>query len=175
MSRGISPKLPSKDNQSRHTTTTPTTTSTRPSSIFDAHQSSSRSRYVNDDLAEAVRDSVQIGPGRQEARHKASHERLAPPLSTTVTHPAHGRTSPLAMQTSFQPSHGYSQSSPDMASIAQPALPSQRMQAINQNPFEEDEIEPAGTGRIKPPKVQAVEAHGQITPTRAKFARTATG
>lgn len=59
---------------------------------------------------------------------------------------------------------------------SQPALPSARMQQLK-NPFEEDEIEPAGTGVIKPPDIRnfALEGNGAVQPRRNKFSRAQTG
>ncbi|WVF72058.1 hypothetical protein IAT40_006870 [Kwoniella sp. CBS 6097] len=201
--------------------------------------------YINQDLAEAVRDSVQIKtPQRdhsqsqqqqqqyQRARpisHYSSNARGAasggsilldtnnsdagystrsgngpplPSLDPLVPRRTPSPNPPLAYSTTntntntiaeeedmsvFQPTLGYSQSSPDMSSIAQqPALPSARMsQLAVSNPFEEDEIEPAGTGRIKPPgnghNAQksigslGLEGEGLVQPTRTKFTRSHTG
>lgn len=140
---------------------------------------STESRYVNVDLAEAVRDSVHIGSSS-----------LAPPPPTTseltnINETYLRRTpSPLppGAGTSFQPSHGYSKSSPDMSSMAQPQLPSQRIATATtavQNPFEQDEVEPVGNGRLRPPGAAqpalGIEGPGVVPVSRAKFSRAATG
>ena len=139
------------------------------------------SRYVNLDLAEAVRDSVHIG---SEPRAL-----LAPALPTirptnNISSNSSSRSiprrtpSPLPPGASegYQATHGYSQSSSDMSMMPQPQLPSQRMAV--QNPFELDEVEPTGTGRIKPPGVNAhsgIESSAMHHPGRAKINRAMTG
>ena len=143
-----------------------------------------QSRFINSELAEAVRDSVHIGSSQQSVD-------LAPPFTDFTANqsskqPQKGslprRTpSPLPPGAAepFIPSHGYSQSSPDMSAMSRPQLPSQRM--AEQNPFEQDELEPAGSGRIRAPEgVRSVQGttmdgSGVIPPSRAKFNRAFTG
>ncbi|OCF36475.1 hypothetical protein I316_01724 [Kwoniella heveanensis BCC8398] len=199
------------------------------SSYLSPPSSTSSFNYINQDLAEAVRDSVQIKTPlrdsqqqQQRARpvsHYSNTRGSAPGASilldtssnnnnTSSTRSGNGPPLPSLdplvprrtpspnppnanaeqrMSSVFQPTHGYSQSSPDMSSIAQqPALPSARMsQLAVSNPFEEDEIEPAGTGRIKPPNGHnannksigglGLEGDGLVQPTRTKFTRSHTG
>ncbi len=77
------------------------------------------------------------------------------------------------------PDHSHSQSSPDMPSMAQPQLPSQRMAV--QNPFEQDEVEPSETGRVRAPggtkaaPVSGIEALGVVPANRAKNSGAMTG
>ncbi len=160
----------------------PKDTSNCISSRHPTFPSDSQSRYVNADLAEAVRDSVHIGSGPRPT----SQTSLVPPLlalekiKPSFIPPQPRRTpSPLppGAAESSQPSHGYSKSSPDMSSMMQPQLPSQRMGV--QNPFEQDEVEPTGTGRIRAPGgtsgTLGIEGSGVMPSSRTKFSRATTG
>ena len=170
------PQPPPKDakDESVYSSSTSTHPSILPSTNYDT-------RYVNDNLAEAVKDSVHIG----------TTSKLAPPVSLSrdqtdsvsrlysdpqPSQAAHSRWTPSSNPSgnTFQPTHGYSQSSPDMSSITQPQLPSQRMQG--QNPFEQDEIEPNGTGRLRASGALGIsEAGGAVPPSRGKITRATTG
>jgi hypothetical protein len=86
---------------------------------------------------------------------------------------------PGAGRPAFTPGHNYSQSSPDMSAISQPQLPSALMAraSVAQNPFEQDEVEPMGSGRVRPPGALpskgalGMEGAGVVAPNRAKFSR----
>ncbi|WVQ98833.1 hypothetical protein IAU59_005964 [Kwoniella sp. CBS 9459] len=210
--------------------------STNSSSFLSPPSSASsfNCNHINQDLAEAVRDSVQIKTPQRDSEYYQQPQQRARPTShysnarapgasilldtsnnnNNNTHTRSGNGPPLPSldplvprrtpspnpplansnntiaeegMSVFQPTHGYSQSSPDMSSIAQqPALPLARMsQLAVSNPFEEDEIEPAGTGRIKPPGsghnanksigALGLEGDGLVQPTRTKFTRSHTG
>lgn len=77
---------------------------------------------------------------------------------------------------SYQPAHNYSRSTGGMVNVAPPQL--NHVQRTL-NPFEEDEVEPEGDGRIRPPSLAAPvmsgEAAGVIPPSRAKFSRASSG
>lgn len=150
------------------------------------------SRYLNSDLAEALKASVHIGTGPKPSTA------LAPPLTgqpinnntdnIAVTQPSPNPSVPRRTPSplppgaaeGFMPTHGYSRSSPDMSSITQPQLPSQRMAV--QNPFEQDEMEPSGTGRVRAPGgVRSaalpanVETQGVLPAGRVRINRATTG
>ena len=152
------------------------------SSSYPSTHASTDSRYVNVDLAEAVRDSVHI---RSEPKSSSFPPSLGGDLTNTASsRPSQPRRTPSALSPStastFQPSHSFSQTPSNMQSMAQPQLPSQRMatQTI-QNPFEQDEVEPSGTGRVRPPgaakPASGLEGVGSESVSRAKFNRAATG
>nr|KIR85599.1 hypothetical protein I308_04295 [Cryptococcus tetragattii IND107] len=149
---------------------------------------SANTGYINQDLAEAVRDSVRIKSPDWSNRSYNSYS-SAQQFDDPYTHTGTRRTpspNPPRPINVFQPNKpSYNDLSPevdnfdDMASdpaSAQPALPSARMQQLK-NPFEEDEIEPAGTGAIKPPDIRnfALEGNGAVQPRRNKFSRAQTG
>lgn len=149
---------------------------------------SANTGYINQDLAEAVRDSVRIKSPDWSNRSYNSYS-SAQQFDDPYTHTGTRRTpspNPPRPINVFQPNKpSYNDLSPevdnfdDMASdpaSAQPALPSARMQQLK-NPFEEDEIEPAGTGAIKPPDIRnfALEGNGAGQPRRNKFSRAQTG
>ncbi|WRT67268.1 uncharacterized protein IL334_004235 [Kwoniella shivajii] len=192
-------------------------------------RSSINSKYVDQDLAEAVRNSVQIKTPRPVSTSAQSGRGLGSRssnsnlhtnsilLDTGITSTTNGSTISSSKQpplpslnpliprrtpspniipqqnsqsqnmNTFQPTHHYSQSSPDMSSVSQqPSLPSTRMkEMVPQNPFEDDEIEPTGNGRIKPPGSghvpnrsfggTSLESDGTIQPNRTKFNRSQTG
>ncbi|KAK4686390.1 hypothetical protein P7C73_g3737, partial [Tremellales sp. Uapishka_1] len=167
MSRGPSPlpPLPPKD---------------RPQSAFTAASTvyltpSTHSGH----LADALRDSVHIRSSREDVNNQdagaqtTSYRSLDPNTRSSILQP---RRTPSP---SFQPTHHHSQSSPDMASIAQPNLPSTQMRLANRNPFEDDEVEPVGSGRVKPPPVGkgswGPEGTGTVPSTRQSFNRSMTG
>lgn len=128
------------------------------------------------DLPEAFRDVVQISPAVAGA---ATLE------STSVPDSHYIRRTPSPRV----PAAYNGCTSGDMSAVGHPQLPSQVMRGSNQNPFEQDEIEPAGSGRVQPPQARAAvaggssssngalayESAGTVAPNRAKFSRTATG
>lgn len=116
------------------------------------------SRYVNNTLAEAVRDSVHIGSGRASAKGNGARyspppqlprdysidlsDDLAPPLPAPGAGTYLTSTSGSRRGVERQAHHQHSSSSPDIdfgaLSMAQPRLPSQYMADQNRNPFDED-------------------------------------
>ncbi|ADV19588.1 hypothetical protein I305_03019 [Cryptococcus gattii E566] len=149
---------------------------------------SANTDYINQDLAEAVRDSVHIKSPDWSNRGNNSYS-SAQQFDDPYTHTGTRRTpspNPPRPINVFQPNKpSYNDLSPEVDNFdamasdpasAQPALPSARMQQLK-NPFEEDEIEPAGTGAIKPPDIRnfALEGNGAVQPRRNKFSRAQTG
>ncbi|WVO20786.1 uncharacterized protein IAS62_002086 [Cryptococcus decagattii] len=148
---------------------------------------SANTDYINQDLAEAVRDSVRIKSPDWSNRsyNSSSAQQFDDPYTHTGTRrtPIPNPPRPINVFQPNKPSHNDLSPEVDnfdaMASgpaSAQPALPSARMQQLK-NPFEEDEIEPAGTGAIKPPDIRncALEGNGAAQPKRNKFSRAQTG
>lgn len=159
------------------------------------------------DLPEAFRDVVQISPNAAAAASSTLPETLhAPSASSSSSSSLHTRRTPSpriagslarpayssnTRQAGGAAQHGGNgphQFSTDMsASLGQPELPSQRMRnaAAAQNPFEQDEVEPAGAGRVAPPLAHhkhnaavsngsrdaEYESAGTVAPNRAKFTR----
>ncbi|WVO13928.1 hypothetical protein L204_101553 [Cryptococcus depauperatus] len=108
--------------------------------------------YINKDLVEAVRDSVHIKPS------SSSSSLLDEPQSILLNNdPA-----PLDTMTSASGMPGH-----------QPDPPSSRMRQL-QNPFDEDEVDPADNGRMKPPE-GGLEDVQVLQPRRAKFTKAHTG
>ncbi|WWC89899.1 uncharacterized protein L201_004828 [Kwoniella dendrophila CBS 6074] len=224
------PQLPPKDYNSSSTTSflSPNNSNSRISSNSRSSLRSNNNNFVDQDLAEAVRDSVQINTPKPIYNNPTSRTSIL--LDTTSTNnngilnnnnnnhrqPPLPSLNPLIPRrtpspnvpnisqdnkmnttspssSSYQPTHNYSQSSPDMSLIMsnlpqQPSLPSARMnQLAPKNPFEDDEIEPSGQGRIKPPGSghtqqnksfgggTSLESDGLIQHNRAKFNRSQTG
>ncbi|WWC60957.1 uncharacterized protein I303_103534 [Kwoniella dejecticola CBS 10117] len=218
---GPPPQLPPKDYSSTSTSRSflsPNSSNSR----LSTNSRSSLNSSIDQDLAAAVRDSVQINTPKPQSQgvprnsilldtsshgQSAGHNKsIQPPLP--YLNPLVPRRTPSPntqqqeeatrmsvyqhqQQDRHQPTHNYSHSSPDMSIMTnpqgqQPALPSARMsQMAPQNPFEDDEIEPAGTGRIKPPGSghapnrsfggTSIESDGFVQPHRAKFGRSQTG
>ncbi|WVQ69976.1 uncharacterized protein L199_008200 [Kwoniella botswanensis] len=197
------PTLPPKDQTFLSPNNLNSRISSNSRSSLNSTGSNSNS-FVDQDLAEAVRDSVQI---KSESPQPQSHYRESLLLSSTGNNhiskqPPLPSLNPLIPRRTpspntntnnmsvYQPTHNYSHSSPDMSIIGQPSLPSTRMTQLTtqtpQNPFEDDEVEPAGTGRIKPPGTGHIsnrsfgnnsnlESEGLVQPNRAKFNRSQTG
>lgn len=152
---------------------------------------SPNSDYINQDLAEAVRDSVRIKSSPSSNQSHNSYSSAQPP-DDPYTHTGTRRTPspnpprPIDVFNPTKPS--YDEVSPSWPEVDnfdamasgpasdQPALPSARMQQL-QNPFEEDEIEPVGTGPVKPPGFRnfTLEENGTVHPRRTKFSRAQTG
>lgn len=152
---------------------------------------SPNSDYINQDLAEAVRDSVRIKSSPSSNQSHNSYSSAQPP-DDPYTHTGTRRTPspnpprPIDVFNPTKPS--YDEVSPSWPEVdnfdamasgpasGQPALPSARMQQL-QNPFEEDEIEPVGTGPVKPPGFRnfTLEENGTVHPRRTKFSRAQTG
>ncbi|ORY27198.1 hypothetical protein BCR39DRAFT_560141 [Naematelia encephala] len=115
-------------------------------------------------LAAALRDTVRISP-----RPKST---LLPENSSAYHSSNHTGGS--------RGKYTYSQSIPDLVSLGKPQLPSARMAEQNKNPFEEDEVEPSGTGRVGPPKLagtttvtsRGIENTATTQPSRQKYNRT---
>ncbi|WVQ78360.1 hypothetical protein IAT38_000445 [Cryptococcus sp. DSM 104549] len=206
-----------------------------PSSNHSHHSHSSQGDHVNQDLADAVRDSVVIKsksptptynaqPGSPSGGAHTSSAAAAPaatqtrgpalpslnplvPRRTPSPNPPHPAAAARPISAfhsapSYHSTHSHSSAhaqdplspaSPDLDSdlmiTGQPALSSARLQQMQQqqqvqNPFEEDEVEPAGTGRVRPPGSHAakesfgggeMEGAGVVQPQRVKFSRAHTG
>lgn len=124
----------------------------------------STSRYVDGQLADAIHDSVQIGSSRlttAQPRRAPSPAGIPRPSTTYLAAPVqHPATSQ------------HHRSSSDMSGIVQPQLPSKMMAA--RNPFEEDEVEPVGQGRVRPPGSTRAQEAPPPPPTRQKLPRSST-
>lgn len=139
-----------------------------------------RSNYVNNDLAEAVRDSVQFGSKQSSPNIDFSDPSgFKQRPSSSLNPPVPRRTpSPRLPINNERPQNGASDDyynnhnnrvSFVPAMMGQPQLPSQRVISA-QNPFESDEIEPP-PGPLRPPGVQA--AAGRQKLARAQTAQGA--
>ncbi|KAL7423996.1 hypothetical protein Q5752_001581 [Cryptotrichosporon argae] len=163
--RAYPPPVPSKDAYYRSSSSASPTL---------AHADAYADANSDDDLASAVRDVVHISK-------KPVASGIQPPIAGIINRP-HSRTPPpftpgqpslpsanmtAATAAAFQPSHGYSLSSPDMSSV---------MHARAVNPFEQDEIEPPEGQIAQPyaPKKGGAEAAGMVSASRAKFSRALT-
>ncbi|OWZ70842.1 hypothetical protein AYX14_03735 [Cryptococcus neoformans] len=151
---------------------------------------SPNSDYINQDLAEAVRDSVRIKSSSSNRSNNSYSpaQQLDDPHTNTGARRTPSPNPPRPINVVNPPKPSYDDLSPSWPEVdnfdamasdpasGQPALPSTRMQQL-QNPFEEDEIEPVGTGPVKPPGIRnfALEENGTVHPRRTKFSRAQTG
>ncbi|KAI9638101.1 uncharacterized protein MKK02DRAFT_42489 [Dioszegia hungarica] len=207
------PRLPPKDAQSQshsgsrtasrssprnnNPTTTKTDYLTLPPSTSSfsnlaRYASGNSNSAADDDLVQAVRDSVQIrSPSPSPSAQQSTY--LARPLEPTI---APQRRSPSPRMPSanfraqpdfsaspdlnsnatagfqFQPGHGYSHSSPDMSGLVQPTMG--RGGAAVMNPFEEEDVHQSQGTAGNGTKHRSPEAAGVVAPSRQKFSRANT-
>lgn len=159
------PTLPPKDSSSSLASSYHSTTSSRHSSIRP------KSSFVNNDLAEAVRDSIHIGPKDGSNPNSPNIDFSSSTGSRLPNPPSLNPLVPRRTPSPRIPSDPPILVAPkaNRMSYLQPQLPSQRILS-SQNPFESDELEPPLP--VQQPNLRTVNENGGDVMGQGGYSRT---